>query len=140
MDFVRALKAGFAAYAFNNAIVGIVGGLLSLILSTTKQADNIGFVIALIISGIVVYFCALWYFQGHHRAGWENGVIVGAVIAVFSIAVTLIQILPQAYAQGQMAQFLPYVKSILQTTQFWISVGVTVIAAAAAGYMKNPKA
>jgi hypothetical protein len=139
LNFVKAFKAGFAAYAFNNAIIGILGGILGFIISKLPSPDMIGQVVTLAIAAAVVYYAALWYFS-HQKAGWENGLILGAFFAVMSMAITLVQIVPQAIVQGQTDQIAPFLTGILSNIAFWISVGTTVLAGAAAGYMKNPKA
>ncbi len=139
LNFTKALKAGFAAYAFNNAIIGILGGLLGLVISKLPSPDMVGQVVTLAIAAAVVYYTSLWYFS-HQKAGWENGLILGAFFALMSMAITLIQVVPQAVAAGQTEQIAPFLTGILSNIAFWISVGTTVLAGAAAGYVRNPKA
>jgi hypothetical protein len=139
LHFIRATKAAFAAYAFNNAIIGILGGILGAVISKLPSPDVVGQIVTLAIAATVVYYVATWYFN-HQKAGWENGMVVGAFFALFSMAITLIQVLPQAAMAGKMAEVGPFIGEILSTKAFWISVATTVIAAAVAGYNKNPKA
>jgi hypothetical protein len=66
--------------------------------------------------------------------------LLGAFFALLSMVITLVQVLPEATVTGKLAQIGPFLLDIVKNSAFWISVGTTVLASAAAGFVKNPKA
>jgi ABC-type sulfate transport system permease component len=63
-----------------------------------------------------------------------NGVQAGIVIAVTSIIITIVQIVPSLALQGGAADFF---MNLVKNWGFWASLGLTLLAATAAGSMKK---
>jgi hypothetical protein len=143
LDLVKALKGAFAAYSFNAGVVSIFGGLIyGAIISIFGQAgaEIPGMIIQVAIATAVVYYTSLWYFTGQ-KAGWENGLLLGLFFVVFSIVVTVFQIsITNAFGLGAPVTLGEFFKGAFSSMNLWISVATTALAAAAAGYVKNPRA
>jgi len=83
----------------------------------------------IILAGIVCRV-AKWYFN-ENTASWLNGLYLGASFVVTSFVVNLLQAIP-ALVAGQ--DILGPIQTYVSGWPFWITVGITLAAAALSGY------
>jgi len=134
MNYTKAVGAGLLVFAIQFALVNVVGNIVGPFLPNAGvwagyawQAVMIMFLIA------IVYHVSKWYFTGNN-VSIVNGVLLGLILVVTNVVVTLAQAIP-ALLLGQ--DIKDAVVSYLTSVPFWLTVGITVAAAAATAYWRH---
>lgn len=132
---IRAVAAGLLVFVIQVGVASVVNNvavpLLSLLNAGTWLAYTWQVVMGLVLAAIV-YFVARWYFN---RVGSiVHGFYLGVTMVVVNLVLVVLQALPAlAYGQNITGDLLGYLASLA----FWLTSGITIVAAMAAGYMKR---
>jgi hypothetical protein len=133
MNIQKGIWAGIAAYAIHLTTLSVLSNIISPFVSGLSWANYLYQGIVALVTIFAVYVAATWYFKSQ-EGGWMNGVQAGIVIAVTSIIITIVQIVPSLALQGGAADFF---MNLVKNWGFWASLGLTLLAATAAGSMKK---
>lgn len=133
MNIQKGIWAGVAAYAIHLTTLSVLSNLISPFAAGLSWSNYLYQAIVALVTIFAVYVASQWYFKTN-MGGWMNGLQVGGVIAVTSIAITIVQIIPSLIMQGDSLTFFT---NLVQNWGFWASVGLTLAAAVAAGSMKK---
>jgi hypothetical protein len=134
IHITRSLWAGIAAYAINLTALSVLSNLVGPFMQGVTWAGTAYQVIVGIVTFGATYVAAAWYFK-HGVKNPVNGLIVGGIVALTSLVVTIVQVIPAVVMQGGSFKFI---LDSLQAAPFWIIVGVTLLGGIVAG-TKIPK-
>jgi hypothetical protein len=133
LNLTRSLWAGAAAYALNLTALSVLSNLVGPFMQGLAWASTAYQVIVGIVTFGATFFAAKWYFKGH-VPNPTTGLMVGGVVALTSLVVTIVQVIPAIAMQGGDFGFIG---TSLMSWQFWVIVAVTLVAGAVAGMQKK---
>lgn len=137
LNVQRSIWAGAAAYALNLTALSVLSNLIGPFMQGLTWAGTAYQVIVGIVTFGATFLAARWYFKGQHGASSANpttGLIVGAVVALTSLVVTIVQVIPAIVMQGGSFSFI---LESFKNWPFWVIIAVTLVAGAVAGMQKK---
>lgn len=129
----RSIWAGVAAYALNLTALSVLSNLIGPFMQGVTWAQYAYQVIVGAVTFGATYAAVHWYFKGH-TPNPTTGLIVGGVVALTSLIVTVVQVIPAIMMQGGSFTFI---LDSFKNWQFWMIVAITLVAGAIAGMMKK---
>lgn len=133
INIARSLWAGVAAYAINLTTLSVLSNLVGPFMNGAAWAPVATQIIFGAVTFLSTFLAVQWYFKGH-SPNPTVGLIAGAIVAVSSLLITIVQVLPGMILQGGDLWFI--VESF-KNWQFWVIIAVTLVAGAVAGMMKK---
>jgi hypothetical protein len=133
INITRAIWAGLGAYALNLTILSVLSNLIGPFMQGVAWAPLAYQIIVSAVLFASTYLAASWYFK-LHAGNPVTGLIVGAVTALTSLVVTITQVLPAILMQNGSFKFI---LDSFMNWQFWLAVGITVVAGAIAAVAKK---
>jgi magnesium-transporting ATPase (P-type) len=133
LNITRAIWAGAIAYGLNLTALSVLSNLIGPFMQGLSWAGIAYQVIVGIVTFGATFAAATWYFKGH-TPNPTTGLMVGGAVALTSLVVTIVQVIPAIIMQGGSFGFIG---ESLKNWPFWVIVGVTLVAGAIAGMQKK---
>ena len=138
MDYIRAIKTGFIAYAGNLVVLSMLQNILLPFIANVPSAQYIWQALVLIVTAGAVFYASQWYFK-NGTASVNNGLLLGIFTTVFSLVLLVVQAFPGAVAAGKTAEFGTNFITLFKDYGFLLSVVATVGAATCSGFFSQKK-
>lgn len=133
INFSRSLWAGIAAYAINLTSLSVLSNLIGPFMQGLTWAGTAYQVVVGIVTFIATFVAARWYFKTE-GTNPTTGLLIGLVVALTSLVVTIVQVIPAIMMNGGTFSFI---LESLRNWPFWVIVAITLVAGAVAGTVKK---
>jgi hypothetical protein len=137
MNVKQGIFAGVIAYASHFTALSFLSGFLAPIVGTYSWAGTAWQGIVILVTVAIVFASTVWYFKKTGIQGtFVSGLKVGVIIAIVGFLITMTQELPAVLKGGVIVE---YFTNIASNWLFFLSLGITIASATAAGFWKSMK-